>query len=592
VKLETGQPMGAGLFAAWLAPLLLPACLWLSPASANGDAGDEVPSTASLTRGSTTPGQAVTIETPHRTVAEGTQATFRFRRSDTAGRLAVDVELDGTATHGEDYSMEGFAAFMEGRGSVVFAEGQGVVVIAVDVADDIMAEAIESIGLRIAGGDELSLRAALLIAANDTVVTTTADRGEGSFRQALQNSVRLKGPDTITFDSLVGPFAEPQTIQLESPLPPLSGEVVIDGFIPDRLWQASGVTLSAGGEHRVFEIAENANVILRSFTIADGRADTGGGLLNRGNLVVEGMLLLNNSAATAGGGLANAGGSVRVINTTFSANSAAEQGGGMANVTGSAVVTNSTFTENASPAGAGLFSAGALRLSNSILAGNEGPSDCVSIGLWDLASSGNLIAASDGCKGVVTTEDPRFGVFGRYNGPTMIYPLNGDSPAINSGENGEAVDHEGRPLVWDQRGNGDPRFVSGITDIGAFEHQRHAWFEVDTLEDSGARSCTRIRMADCSLRGAITLANADGKAVVIRFDEGVFGEDEALIALREPLPVIRVDMTIDGISAGGVGITAAGDAPLFRCLPGIRLETPGVNAASGEERPVCAPAPE
>ena len=32
-----------------------------------------------------------------------------------------------------------------------------------------------------------------------------------------------------------------------------------------------------------------------------------------------------------------------------------------------------------------------------------------------------------------------------------------------------ARSHEGRPLVWDQRGNGDPRFVGGITDIGAFE---------------------------------------------------------------------------------------------------------------------------
>lgn len=51
-------------------------------------------------------------------------------------------------------------------------------------------------------------------------------------------------------------------------------------------------------------------------------------------------------------------------------------------------------------------------------------------------------------------------------------------------------------------------------------------------------------------------------------------------------------MTIDASGAGGVSISAAGDAPLFRCLPGIVLVTAGVNAEPGEERPVCAPAPE
>ena len=114
---------------------------------------------------------------------------------------------------------------------------------------------------------------------------------------------------------------------------------------------------------------------------------------------------------------------------------------------GKAIVTNSTFSENASPEAAGLFSSGALRLSNSILSGNEGASDCQSSGLWDIASKGNLIRTSDGCEGIASREDPRLGKFGRYNGPTMIYPLNGDSPAINLGENSEAVDHEGHVVA-------------------------------------------------------------------------------------------------------------------------------------------------
>jgi hypothetical protein len=300
------------------------------------------------------------------------------------------------------------------------------------------------------------------------------------------------------------------------------------------------------------------------------------------------MLLLNNSAATAGGGLANAGGSIKVINTTFSANSAEEQGGGMANVSGSAVVTNSTFSENASPEGAGLFSAGSLRLSNSILAGNEGSSDCVSVGLWDTGSSGNLIITSEGCKGVVSTENPRFGIFGRYNGPTMTYPLQGDSTAINLGVNSEAVDHDGKPLVWDQRGNGDPRFVAGITDIGAFEHQRNPWLVVDTQEDRDIRHCTRIVTADCSLRGAITLANAEGKPVSIRFDPDVFTEREHILKLNDTLPVIAVDMKIDASLSGFIRIQTPVHSPVFRCEPGITLKALGIQDVEGKDVTGCS----
>ncbi len=49
------------------------------------------------------------------------------------------------------------------------------------------------------------------------------------------------------------------------------------------------------------------------------------------------------------------------------------------------------------------------------------------------------------------------------------------------GDNGAAVDEHGEPLRWDQRGNGDPRFVAGITDVGAFERQAFALLVVDTI---------------------------------------------------------------------------------------------------------------
>ena len=58
-------------------------------------------------------------------------------------------------------------------------------------------------------------------------VTTTADSGPGSLRQAILNANANPGTDEITFD-LAGPA--PQTIQLLSPLPAITDSATIDGF--------------------------------------------------------------------------------------------------------------------------------------------------------------------------------------------------------------------------------------------------------------------------------------------------------------------------------------------------------------------------
>jgi hypothetical protein len=59
-----------------------------------------------------------------------------------------------------------------------------------------------------------------------------------------------------------------------------------------------------------------------------------------------------------------------------------------------------------------------------------------------------------------------------YNGgPTPTHALVAGSLALNAGNNGKAVDAEGNPLVYDQRGEGFTRIVNGTVDIGAFEDQ-------------------------------------------------------------------------------------------------------------------------
>ena len=59
----------------------------------------------------------------------------------------------------------------------------------------------------------LSLADASQSEAGSLVVTTMADSGPGSFRQALANAGTNPGLDVITFDPAVFPEANPATIQ-------------------------------------------------------------------------------------------------------------------------------------------------------------------------------------------------------------------------------------------------------------------------------------------------------------------------------------------------------------------------------------------
>lgn len=406
----------------------------------------------------------------------------------------------------------------------------------------------------------------------DFLVTTTADSGAGSLRQAVLSANALEGPHTIRFDATNGPFATPQTITLASALPALVGDITIDGYIEGRLWQPSGVTLSGANAHRVFSVVPGARVTISSLTITAGQAPQGGGIANQGVLVVKGVTFVGNSADDAGGGLANLGGTLTVINSTFADNHAGHTSGGLADITGQVIVTNCTFSGNAASQGGGLFSSGTLLLRNTILAHSKEGTDCVATGTLAAASTPNLIQANASCGTPISTADPRLEKLDGYNGPPPTLPLGGGSPAINLGDNAAAVDEHGQPLQWDQRGNGDPRFVAGITDLGAFEVQAFPVLRVNTVDDTELRACTGVG-ADCSLRGAITLANAMRKRAVITFDPKLFAVPHTII-LSRPLPEVAIDLTLDARGRGEV--TIRGEVVGLRTAPEGKLTLHGV----------------
>ena len=401
-------------------------------------------------------------------------------------------------------------------------------------------------------------------------VTTIADAGPGSLRAALQEASQSTQPHRIVFGEADGPFRTPQIIELSAPLPEVRGRVEIDGFISGLLWKAYGVTISGAGKHRVFEVAPGGDLRVSGVTISDGRADTGAGILNHGRLVVEGVTMVSNQADDAGGAVANQGGTAFLINSTAVTNRAA-RGGAVANLAGELRVTNVTLDANKAAIGSDIFSFGQLTLANSILDSDE--EQCVNSGTLTEESTHNLFATGTGCGEPIITADPHFQALNHYNGPTPTLPISGRSPARNLGANSAAVDADGNPLKWDQRGNGDPRFAGGYVDIGAFEHQSQlpSEFIVDTLVDTGLRGCTRTGIANCPLRAAVELSIAGRRLVPIRFHPGVFSEPQVLKLTKIPVGADQRQLVFDGADSGGVTIVVPRDVP-WRFTNGARIE--------------------
>lgn len=402
------------------------------------------------------------------------------------------------------------------------------------------------------------------------VVSTLADQGPGSLRAALQAAARTPGPDRIVFGDAGGIFSTPQTIALSAPLPVIEGDVEIDGHIPGLLWKAYGATLGGEGRSRIFEVAESGSLRLAGITLADGHAREGGGILNRGRLVLEGVTLLGHRAERDGGALANRGGEVWLINST-AADNRARRGGAVANLSGTLHIVHATLYRNQARKGAAVFSRGPLSLANSILAGDG--EQCRQRGRSRVSATHNLITRHSGCGRPISQAEPGLGRFGYYNGPTPLFPVEAGSPALNLGDNQAALDARGQPLVWDQRGNGDPRYAEGYADLGAFEQQPPlaGEFVVDTIEDNGLRGCTLAGQGDCPLRAALELAIAAQRPLRIRFDPEVFAQPRTLPLAELPAGA-DVALVLDGSGAAAITIIIPGPRPPWRMLNGVSLD--------------------
>jgi beta-glucanase (GH16 family) len=309
-------------------------------------------------------------------------------------------------------------------------------------------------------------QARLKLACPDAVtVTSTADSGAGSLRQALAD---VCAGGTISF----APNLTGATIGLSSGELTIARNVTIDGA------GAPGLVIGGGDKVRVLVVNAKTSATIRGLTIANGYGwELAGGILNNGMLTLERVTVAKNrvdssgndywkggagiynggsgtlnlidstvrdnvTTNTDGGGVyaflgslttverstisgntaGNVGGGMRVLgdaeitNSTISGNRAtAWHGGAIFHTDGAMSITNSTIANNTAPDGAsggafvGAFTAGSssLALANSIVAGNTGDQCFVGrfgAGAVSLASGGHNLAG-DGTCGLTSASD-------------------------------------------------------------------------------------------------------------------------------------------------------------------------------------------
>ena len=106
-------------------------------------------------------------------------------------------------------------------------------------------------------------------------VSSVLDSGTGTLREAIAKANQSPGTDKIVFESDNDLYRKPQTIHLESSLPTITDNLLIDGYIEKMLWKASGVTIDGQDQHQIFKVAQPNKVKIKHLTLTNGRARQG-----------------------------------------------------------------------------------------------------------------------------------------------------------------------------------------------------------------------------------------------------------------------------------------------------------------------------
>jgi hypothetical protein len=222
-------------------------------------------------------------------------------------------------------------------------------------------------------------------------VLNLLDSGPGSLREAVSNANSNPGADVIKFAN-----------GLAGNIPLTSGEIVISDDL--TIEGRSGIAVSGGGTDRIFDVAAQAKVAIRSLTLADGSANQGGAILNEtgSTLSLIGCTLDDNQAIPDASGNA-VGGAVFIAP------------GALLKVDACRFQNNQTTGTNESSGGA-IANAGMVAIASSTFDGNQALGGTNGAGadggavtnfhvmtIDDTQFNGNFAHAGPNADGVLTT---------------------------------------------------------------------------------------------------------------------------------------------------------------------------------------------
>jgi len=352
-------------------------------------------------------------------------------------------------------------------------------------------------------------------------VSSAADTGPGSLRQAVADAAAFPGADSVAF----APGLFGQTIRLASELAVsdadgvtvrgspgilISGDTNADGVGDTRLFSVSGkavfdglhltdgrITLSGFGWGGGVFCTGTLSIIGSSITNCS--ADVGGGLFCFGGALTIDRCFITGNSATRGGGVGcESAGTLTVIDTTIKDNTATGSGGGLFTNTNSGAVslTRVTIVDNSTNGtvggvgnfsfqpmtitactiqgntGAGVHSneAGSLVIQSSTISGNSG------VGIFHryggLTITGSTISGNDGAGVLIRDGDPSFDLIasstiagnGTATGAGGVHVISGSvrlSSAIVAG-NGTDVIGSAAPGGSQFNLIGDAAFAGGL----------------------------------------------------------------------------------------------------------------------------------
>ena len=378
----------------------------------------------------------------------------------------------------------------------------------------------------------------------DILVSTTADAGPGSLRQAITD---VADGGVIGFEpALAGgriALADRFLIQDKS--------ITIDG--PSD----HGITIDGDGVTILFRVFPTGGLTLRNATLT-GSSGSSGAISTSGTVRIENSTITGNHAVEEGsagdgfgGGISHSGGSLTVVNSTISGNIADQRGGGIGSLASSGSITliHSTVTGNSSPddhaGGIYIREPGLdLVLQNSIVAANSAPTnanceidsgvDAAYLGTNLLGDADCLPRAED-----IVAADPILGPLADNGGPTRTRALLPGSPAIET-----AVQACASTPV-DQRYVARPQGSS--CDIGAFEFE--GFVTPPLAIDGGGTVSPTSGVA--FVTGTITCPAPATLTIEVR--------------LRQSQKVARVNTVIE--ATAGTPVTCGGKKPWAVALP-------------------------